>query len=148
MYPGIDMSTWRLLYCQSRVRPQYRLPVGSKVISYCFSSAACRCATSARSVYFMPKSSTTRVKDMGLVVCFHKPGVCLTGAYPYGLRCLQRRSFAILPACGNPYIPLRISMYTHPSSAMASRLYCFTISSGIISNRSLRYSYSGRGVPR
>ena len=140
MYPGIDTSTYRLAYCQSKVRPQYKDPVMSVVISYCFRSAARRWSTSARLVYFIPKSSTTKVKVIGLELCFHRPGVCWTGVYPYGARCFRSRSFAILPAWGRPYMPFFISQYTHPSTAMSRRLYCEMISSGIISNRSFMYS--------
>jgi hypothetical protein len=34
-------------------------------------------STSSLLAYFMPKSSTTRVKEMGRVACFQRPGVCL-----------------------------------------------------------------------
>ena len=140
MYPGMDTSTYLFAYCQFKVRPQYKEPVLSVVMSYCLRSAVRRWSTSARLVYFIPKSSTTKVKVIGLEMCLHSPGVCLTGVYPNGARCFRSRSLAIFPAWGKPYIPFFISQYTHPSTAMSWRLYCAIISSGIMSNFNFIYS--------
>jgi hypothetical protein len=44
----------------------------------------------------------------------------------------SRSAFAINPACGNPYIPLKAIIYTDPDDvAFSRRLYSLIISSGM-----------------
>ena len=49
------------------MRPQYKVPDVSIVATYVSRTAAIRWFRSAVSVYFMPKSSTMRVKEMSRV---------------------------------------------------------------------------------
>ena len=45
-------------------------------------------------------------------------------------------------------MPFFISQYIHPSTAMSRRLYCWMVSSGMMSNFNFMYSYLARGMPR
>ena len=67
--------------------PQYRSAFQSMLILYSVCNAASKCSASSLFVYLMAKSSTTNRKDISLVLCFHKPAVCGTGAYPNGSKC-------------------------------------------------------------
>ena len=67
---------------------------------------------------------------MGLLWCRHRPGAIGAGLYTNLVRCILSVSFAMLPACGSPYMTFRISIYTKPLCAKFLRLYCWMISSG------------------
>ena len=96
----------------------------------------------------IPKLSTTRVKVMGLHTFFHSPGVNCVGWYLALGSLFFSRSWAIFPACGNPYIPFTILMQTHPFSSMSFSFYFSMISCGVILNGNLMYSGLYIGVPR
>ena len=93
----------------------------------------------AELVDFMPKSATSKVNVMSLVLCVHMPTAILDREYPKGARCFVNCSFTIFPACGRSYIPFLISQYTHPLTAISKRLYCWMISSGMMSSYSFMF---------
>ena len=82
------------------------------------------------------------------------------GLYPQH-RCVAARSVSVLfqvgfeavvcifPACFRPGMPLRISIYTQPFTAILRSSYCVIISSVIMSRLMRTYSYSSTvmGVP-
>jgi hypothetical protein len=69
---------------------------------------------------FYSKLPTTREKMMGRHSCFHRPGVVSLCEYPCSFNRFARSSCAMIPAWGNPYMPLRISHYTYPSGVVTS----------------------------
>ena len=54
-----------------------------------FFSASFRCNACSFTEFFTPKSSTTKVKFIGRLLCFHSSGVFLEGWYPLGSRCFS-----------------------------------------------------------
>ena len=81
---------------------------------------------------FTPKSSTTSVNYIGLVMCFHSPGTSLLWKYPCLLRRCLRSLSARSSACGNRYKPFVTYMYTIPTllTFLCTCLYSLMISSG------------------
>ncbi len=78
-----DVAGHRNVKCPSVVVPgefdaavEIAAPILAQFLYLSF-IAAIKCSTSFFLVYLTPKSSTTRVKEIGRVVCFQKPGVCL-----------------------------------------------------------------------
>ena len=69
-----------------------------------------RCKASALLTYLMPKLSTTRVKEMGLVLWTKRPAVCLDGNYPALASTFFSSLSASIPDCFRPYNACRISM--------------------------------------
>ena len=85
----------------------------------------------------------------GTPQCVQKPGVTLLCMYPcFPNRC-SSSSCAKRPACGSPYMLLRIYTYTYPSFAsFALRPYSSMTSLDKLVNLSLRYLYLASGVFR
>ena len=79
MQPGMDTSTWPLLWCHCRCRPQQAVPSQSVEILQCFCSVLMRWWACCGSACFVPKSSTHRAKVVGGVLCFQMPGECRIG---------------------------------------------------------------------
>jgi hypothetical protein len=128
MYPGIDKSTVRFLKSQSKVKPQYAVPFQLLDMLYFFLMHTIYCSACSRPTYFTPKSSTTNENDMGRVPWVQRPCVCCVGWYPSLVRLRCNNSLARMPACGNPYIPFWIYMYTFPSCAKLSKSYLLIVS--------------------
>jgi len=97
------------------------------------------------------RSSTTSANDIGLAVCFHRPGTSLLWKYPCLLRRCSSSLFARSPAWGSQYIPFVTLIQTMPCLlAIFCSLYSLMISSGMSSIFTRIYSGSGRlsGVMR
>ena len=104
-----------------------------------------RCSSCSFLKYLFPKSLTTRVSWMGLHFCVQSLGTILFLVYSFFDIRLPSISFEISTAWGRPCMPFRISMYTMPSVvAFSFRLYSYMVSSGMLHNFSLRYSYCVR----
>ena len=59
---------------------------------------------------YTPKSSKHSVNDIGRPACVQRPGGRVLFLYPFALRRFPSTSWSRMPACGSPYIPLRIYM--------------------------------------
>ena len=55
------------------------------------------------------------MKNIGLCLCFHKPGVVLICTFLYFDKLSSSNDFAKIPAFGNTYIPYINLMYAHSS---------------------------------
>ena len=64
-----------------------------------------RCLAWSLSAYFTPKSSTTRLKEIGRQTCVQKPGVSLLCLNPFAFNLFSNSSCTSIPYCNNPYIP-------------------------------------------
>ena len=111
-----------------------------------FFSATIRWYAYDFSMYFTPKSSTTREKEIGLVICCHIPGVCVTSKYPCGARFSFRPLFASACACRSLYMDHLISLYTYPFLAFYLKLYCCMICSENTDTGISMYSYRSKRV--
>lgn len=87
----------------------------------------------------MPKSSTTSVNIISLVVLVHNPGVNTNDLYLYGPRCLTSCLYANFPDCRRLYMLLCISIYTYYSTINRSKLYSTMNYYGITSTGNLMY---------
>ena len=134
MYLGMEIYTYyfcmSLLWVHFSVMPQYNPPVQSSYISWCFSSAEIRWSAYYLSIYFTPKSSTTRRKFLGMWCVFIILGcVWLKNVY-VGKAFILSLFFESAPACGSPYTEHMISIYMYSFFAFYLKLYCCTICSG------------------
>jgi hypothetical protein len=89
--------------------PINRLPVQSTVVGYALSMTDFRCRTSSVFVYLTPKSSTTNVNEISLVLCNHNPEVCSEWKYPSLPKTLDNCLLASASDCFNPNSARRIS---------------------------------------
>ena len=109
-----------LSWFQSKSTPACLEPVQSVLMGQCFLREATKCSASSCLSWQTPKSLTTKLKEMGLVLWKNDPGACLEGWQPcfarFSLSCL----FASLPDCLRPQTAHLISMWTQPSVATLS----------------------------
>jgi hypothetical protein len=78
----LDDITWHqyvehlrnVVSCEAYPAVEVAIPIlGELIISLMH---LIKCSMSSWHVYFTPKLSMTRVKEMGRVACFQRPGVC------------------------------------------------------------------------
>ena len=119
------------------------------VTLYFVFSAAFRCKACSFPDYLTSKSSTTNVKFIGWMLCFHSPEVLLEGCYIYRYRCLNRASCAIRPAWGChkfPLLPLHrcIQCVLFLRDSIFLQILVVSLKSGSWCIIPFPYSYSGR----
>ena len=125
------------------------LPSKNFDISYCYLSKLASWYICSLPWYLTPKYTNTRVKHIGLCLCFHKPGMILLCTYPCFDKHSSKNVCAKIPACGNPYIPYTSLNYTHPSfvAFSLSPYYSMKYSGKLLSFNQL-YLYCAMGVLR
>ena len=97
--------------CESNVF----FPSRYSAISWCSLSTLMSWLACSLPWYFTRRSSTTRVEHIWRHFCFHKLGVGSLFTYPCFDHCSSKNCCSRSPACKNPYIPVIILAYTHPS---------------------------------
>ena len=110
----------------------YNFPYQYMVNLYSYSSANFRCTAYYFPEYFPPKSSTTKLKVIGQLLCFHSPGFLLEGWFLYGSRWFTRASCAICPAWDSTYTPFVTYTKMYPLCDFSVILYLSKNSCGII----------------
>ncbi len=114
-----------------------------------FLTALIKCSAPLLFTYLTAKSLMTSVKHIGLVLCYQKPFMILFWWYPYSASLFSRSSWAMIPACGKPYMPCVISQYMYPSCVTNDiNFYSLMISSGMSVILSHMYSDLLIGVCR
>ena len=68
---------------------------------------------------------------MGFAWWLHRPGVCGVCLNPSFANIFANSSFASIPACASPYIPLLNFTYTYPACSNSLTFYSTLISSGM-----------------
>ena len=114
-YFNIDTRTKRQSQLMSI--PGYFLPSQSIEHLQLALSTCSRCSVCLWPTYFTCKSSTQSVKEMVLVMRPQGPGDSGLCWYPCLFSCCSNSCCASMPACGRPYIPFCILMYTLPPSS-------------------------------
>ena len=126
-YLGIEI--WTIPFSQSHFSdiPMYNFPYQSVVTLYIYLSAAFRCKACYFPEYSRPKSSTTKVKFIGRLLCLHSLGFLLEGWYPYVSRCFTRSLCDIRPAWGIKYILFVTLVQLYPLFGFSARIHFLQI---------------------
>ena len=114
MCPGIYRSTVKLLWSQYSVITGCCFPSMSIKRMQFFQSSVIRWSRRFSPMYYTHKLLTTRLKAMGIFICFQIPMGFLHSAQPWVFRNMTSYFHDNIPACLRPYIPLHILMYTQP----------------------------------